>query len=239
MRSTTSGGSSNRGPVPPEDLTTRARIRDTAIRLFGRAGFGVGVRAIATEAGVSPALVVHHFGSKDGLREECDRYVLRVVREAKSAAVETEESGAHLLSMLAMVGDYEPTAAYIIRSLAVGGDLANQFFDQMARDAEEYLAAGVEAGIIPPSRNPAARARFLTLTGVGMLLLETNLRGPDADIGEVFRDFAAWSTLPSLEVYTEGLFANRTFLDSYLAAFPVEGDQPATGDGDDQGNGAG
>ncbi|MCP2333527.1 MULTISPECIES: TetR/AcrR family transcriptional regulator [Actinoalloteichus] len=239
MRSGTSGEHSKRGQVPPEDLTTRARIRDTAIRLFGRSGFGVGVRAIATEAGVSPALVVHHFGSKDGLREECDRYVLRVVREAKSTAVETGASGTHLLSNLAMVDDYAPTAAYIVRSLAVGGGLASQFFDQMVQDAEEYVAAGVEAGIIPPSRDPAARARFLTLSGVGMLLLEANLRGPDVDIGEVFRDFAAWSTLPSLEVYTEGLFANRTFLDSYLSAFPNERDKTATDGGGEPGAGAG
>ena len=33
------------------------------------------MRQIAGEAGVSPALVLHHFGSKAGLREEVDGYV--------------------------------------------------------------------------------------------------------------------------------------------------------------------
>ena len=64
-----------------EDLTTRARIRDTAIGVFGSQGFTAGVRSIATAAGVSPGLLNHHFGSKDGLRTACDEHVLRVIRD--------------------------------------------------------------------------------------------------------------------------------------------------------------
>ncbi|WP_280443543.1 helix-turn-helix domain-containing protein, partial [Nocardia brasiliensis] len=41
-------------------------MRDAAIEGFGDQGFQVGVRAIAKAAGVSPGLVNHHFGSKDG-----------------------------------------------------------------------------------------------------------------------------------------------------------------------------
>ena len=58
-----------------DDLTATARIRDAAIEQFGQHGFGVGLRAIAKAAGVSAALVIHHFGSKDGLRKACDDYV--------------------------------------------------------------------------------------------------------------------------------------------------------------------
>jgi hypothetical protein len=32
------------------------------------------------DAAVSPALVVHHFGSKDGLRQASDEYVLDAIR---------------------------------------------------------------------------------------------------------------------------------------------------------------
>ena len=56
--------------VGQDDLTARARIRDSAIVYIGRHGWRAAtLRAIATDAGVSPALVIHHFGSKDGLRE--------------------------------------------------------------------------------------------------------------------------------------------------------------------------
>jgi len=51
-----------------DDLTAAARIRDAAIERFGEQGFSVGLRPIAEAAGVSAALVIHHFGSKDGLR---------------------------------------------------------------------------------------------------------------------------------------------------------------------------
>ncbi len=58
-----------------DDLTAAARIRDAAIEQFGDQGFGVGLRSIAEAAGVSAALVIHHFGSKDGLRQACDDFV--------------------------------------------------------------------------------------------------------------------------------------------------------------------
>ena len=67
--------------VRSEDLTARARIRDAAVARFGRDGFRAPVRAIAEDAGVSAALVIHHFGSKDALRAECDEHVLRVIRD--------------------------------------------------------------------------------------------------------------------------------------------------------------
>ena len=61
-----------------------ARIRDAAIDQFGSRGFDTGVRAIAEAAGVSPALIIHHFGSKEGLRKACDDYIAAEIRSEKS-----------------------------------------------------------------------------------------------------------------------------------------------------------
>ncbi len=59
---------SRNGPAA-EDLTARARIRDAALAQFAEYGFDrATVRGIAGAAGVSPGLVRHHFGSKNGLR---------------------------------------------------------------------------------------------------------------------------------------------------------------------------
>src|ERR1700758_3794856 len=61
----------------PDDRTARAVIRDEALRLFAvRGPDGVTVRQIAAAARVSPGLVLHHFGSKDGLRQAVDDHVL-------------------------------------------------------------------------------------------------------------------------------------------------------------------
>jgi AcrR family transcriptional regulator len=63
----------------PDDRTARARIRDEALRLFAERGpDAVTVRDIAAAAGVSPALVVRHYGSKEGLREAVDSHVAQV-----------------------------------------------------------------------------------------------------------------------------------------------------------------
>jgi AcrR family transcriptional regulator len=80
----------------PDDRTTRAVIRDEALRLFATGGpESVTVRQIAEAAGVSAGLVVHHFGSKDGLRQEVDQYVLAVF-EAMLGEL-TGEGGTELL----------------------------------------------------------------------------------------------------------------------------------------------
>jgi AcrR family transcriptional regulator len=52
----------------PGPSTTRAAILAAARRRFADAGFdAASMRAIAADAGVDPAVVVHFFGSKDGL----------------------------------------------------------------------------------------------------------------------------------------------------------------------------
>ncbi|MEV8226837.1 TetR family transcriptional regulator [Streptomyces sp. NPDC079167] len=64
-------------PAPPrrpgshDPEGNRRAVLDAARRLFGAHGFkGVGVRAIAAEAGVTPGLVMAYFGTKDGLFRE-------------------------------------------------------------------------------------------------------------------------------------------------------------------------
>jgi AcrR family transcriptional regulator len=52
----------------PGSTTTRADILEAARELFSTGGYdGTTIRAIATRAGVDPALVHHFFGSKDDL----------------------------------------------------------------------------------------------------------------------------------------------------------------------------
>ena len=59
------------------DLTGRARLREAALELFAERGFeATSTRAVAAAAGLSPALVTRHFGSKEGLRAAVDEYVL-------------------------------------------------------------------------------------------------------------------------------------------------------------------
>ena len=59
------------------DLTSRARIRNAALRLFAQQGVSATpLRAIAAEAGVTVGLIPHHFGSKEGLHHEVEEWVV-------------------------------------------------------------------------------------------------------------------------------------------------------------------
>lgn len=52
----------------PAGRATRAAIEAAARKLFAERGFeGASVRGIAAEAGIDPALVIRHFGSKEAL----------------------------------------------------------------------------------------------------------------------------------------------------------------------------
>jgi AcrR family transcriptional regulator len=214
--------------VIPTAISTVDRIRDAAVARFGRDGFSVGLRAIAADAGVTAGLVVHHFGSKDGLRQACDEHVLAVIREEKTKAT-TDGSAAGLIAQLAEVERFAPMVLYVLRSLQAGGGLAAAFVEHMISDAQEYLEAGVAAGVVRPSRDPEARARWLAYQGVGGMLLWATLH-PDFDpatFGVALREYLDQVTLPAIEVFTQGLLVDRSMLDDYLMYVP---DPPAGGD---------
>lgn len=201
------------------DLTARARIRDAAIECFGQQGFGVSVRAIAEHAGVSAGLVIHHFGSKEKLREACDDHVIQLIRETKTETLTSHDSQT-FLHQTAEVEEYAGILAYLVRALQTGGRLLQVLYERTLTDAEEYLAKGVEEGVIRPSRDPAKRARWLAGAGLGSILLLITLQerepGEDIDFRRIMREWSEEMILPALETYTEGLLTERTMLDAYL-----------------------
>jgi AcrR family transcriptional regulator len=199
-----------------DDLTATARIRDAAIEQFGQNGFDVGLRAIAKDAGVSAALVIHHFGSKEGLRRACDEFIAESVRESKSESLQNSDP-AGWFAQLAEIESFAPMMAYLMRSLQTGGDLAKSLWNTMIDNAEQYMADGVEAGTIKPSPDPKARARFLAMAGGGGFLLYLQMHDNPSDLRAVLHDYAQDMVLPALEVYTQGLMTDSAMYDAFLA----------------------
>ncbi|KRD19712.1 TetR family transcriptional regulator [Mycobacterium sp. Root265] len=199
-----------------DDLTTTARIRDAAIQQFGEHGFNTGVRAIATAAGVSAGLVIHHFGSKDGLRKACDDYIAEQIRSAKSESIQSSDP-ATWLAQMAEIEHYAPMMAYLVRSMQSGSELAKGFWQKMLENTEEYLEAGVRAGTLKPSRDPKARAKYLGMMGGGGFLLYLQLHDNPSDVRAVLRDYAEDMVLPALEVYSNGLMTDSTMYDAFVA----------------------
>ncbi|MCP2266352.1 TetR family transcriptional regulator [Promicromonospora thailandica] len=212
--------------VEPEaqaaDRTARARIRDAAIDRFAVEGFGTSVRTIAADAGVSPGLVMHHFRSKDGLRAECDQYLLATIRRLKRENVRIAAAGQTFFQRFASAEENAPVLGYVLRSMQDGGPLAREFIAHMVDDAVGYAREGVAAGALVPSRDEAARARYLTLSSLGALLLEMTLDPPSdpRDLAGIVRRYLATSYLPMLELFTEGYLTSRRVLDEYLLHLP-------------------
>jgi TetR/AcrR family transcriptional regulator, regulator of cefoperazone and chloramphenicol sensitivity len=199
----------------PDDRTAIARIRDAAIEQYGQHGFNVGLRTIAEAAGVSAALVIHHFGSKDGLRKACDDYVAEEIHGAKSESLQSSDP-ATWFAQMAEIESYAPLVAYLLRSLQSGGELAKNFWRRMIDNAQDYMEEGVRAGTLKPSRDPRARAKYLGMSSGGSLLLYLQMHENPSDLRTVLRDYAEDMTLPALELYTNGLMADSTMYDAFV-----------------------
>ncbi|HEY0217758.1 MAG TPA: TetR family transcriptional regulator [Cellulomonas sp.] len=218
-------------PLPSDDLTARARIRDAALLRFARDGFGASVRSIATDAEVSPALVIHHFGSKDALRADCDAYVLQRIRDQKTADL-TTGTPREVMSQIADLAAYGPLFGYLVRSLSVGGPLAARFVDDLVVASRAYLDAAVAAGTMTPSRDPDGRARYAVAQTIGLLQLAAidaeagRAPSPTLDpVGAIAR-LGQWAYLPALELFTEPMLTGSGLLDAYLDT--VGSPDPAT-----------
>ncbi len=199
-----------------DDLTAAARIRDAAIEQFGQHGFGTSVRAIATAAGVSPGLVIHHFGSKDKLRQACDDFIAESILEAKTESIQSTDP-ASWFAQMAEIEAFAPAMAYLVRSMQTGGELSNKLWRRMLDNVEQYIEEGVRAGTVKPSRNPKARARFLAMAGGGAFLMYVQLHENPTDVKAVLHDYAQEMVLPALEVYTQGLLTDSTMYDAFVA----------------------
>ncbi len=209
-----------------DDLTTRARIRDAAVLRFARSGFGATVREIAADAGVSPALVIHHFGSKEKLHAACDEHVLAWIAESKRKNMGPATSG-RLVQVLTEAEEFAPLLGYVLRSLQAGGGVAAAFVEHMIEDAQEYTAEAVEAGIVKPSLDEAKRVRFLVLSSLGSMLLALTLDPPEdpGDLQGTLRRFLTEQYLPQVELFTQGFLTSRRMLDDYLL---YVGDPPSS-----------
>jgi len=206
------------------DTTASARIRDAAIARFGRQGFaGTSVREIAADAGVSPALVIHHFGSKDGLREACDEDLVNrlMADKARTTAPGMAETMREWFDHPERFGGY---IDYFATMLADGSDGGNRLFDRLLSETTAMLERGVSDGTMRPSVDPEMRAIMITLNGLAPLLLRDHLARV---LGTALASTAGVRrmTLPSLELYTLGLYTDARVLDAARAA--LEGD-PAT-----------
>lgn len=195
----------------PSDITTRARIRDAAIARFGSHGYAAtSVRQIAQDASVSAALIIHHFGTKEGLREECDGFVVNTFLSENG---EMMGADAARLMREALDAPEERTRAldYLARMLVEDSPASDHLFDAFLAGTRAMLQAQIEAGVVREQSDLDVTATYLTLYGLGPILMRRQLARA---FGETSLTSALFerSTLPVLELFTHGLYADDRLL---------------------------
>ncbi|WP_211301080.1 TetR/AcrR family transcriptional regulator [Murinocardiopsis flavida] len=162
------------------DLSARARIRDTALRHYAERGYAATtIRGIAAAAEVSPALVQHHFRTKDALRRACDAHVLEFIR--RSTAQGVAGGGIADPGFVDAVHRQAPSLLkYLARAVGDGFPGADALFDEVAAHTERHLAAAVTE---PPAPGVLrARAAVLTAMHLGVVAFGGHLsRALDVD----------------------------------------------------------
>jgi AcrR family transcriptional regulator len=109
------------------------------------------LRAIAKAAGVSPALVVHHFGGKEGLVAAVDEAALREFGSAYRSGEPAE--GAELLRRRAeqtarVMREHPEVCAYLGRALVEGTPGSARLFRLMVEGGRAEIDALAEQGAL-------------------------------------------------------------------------------------------
>lgn len=194
----------------PADLTAAAAIRIAAMELFAERGYAdVTVRQIAAAAGVSPALVMHHYGSKDRLRAVLDERVGVFVESmlAELAKAPGEGGSATVAGLFADRLEREPAmAGYVRRLLADGGPAGVALFGRLYQATRAGVEAMEQAGVIRAAHDEPVRTAFLLSNDLAVLLLRPHITQV-AGIDPLARDgLVRWSA-EAFDIYAHGLFA--------------------------------
>lgn len=157
---TSAEGGRGRGGRPAGSPPNRQAILDAARGLFAEQGYdGATIRAIATRAGVDPALVHHYFGSKERLFAAALRLPFHpgeIVPQVLAGGV--DGLGERLLRRFFAIWDSEPAGVGgvlvgLVRSAASHEDSARMVREFFSREVLERLAERLD---VPQPRLRAA-----------------------------------------------------------------------------------
>jgi AcrR family transcriptional regulator len=138
------------------DTTTRDRILDAARRHFAQGSYaGTTIRAIAADAEVNPALVMHYFGSKRDLFAATLRLPLHL-RDQVSALIRTDpdDMGEHVVRLF-LTAWQDPSVRIPLSAM-----IRSVFSDEGAADAfGQFIATHLLGPLVAASRRDRPELR--------------------------------------------------------------------------------
>jgi len=158
---------------------SREHLIEVATAVFAREGFeSASLRMIAAEAGVSAALLVHHFGSKQRLVEDCIASNLGTWMAAKDELIDMAEDD--LTSALArwpeVAADGSVKLQFFKQVMLAGGAPANHLFERLVAEAHIRLEQLQRAGRVRELADLKTASVLLATYGLAPLLLSAPLK---------------------------------------------------------------
>jgi TetR/AcrR family transcriptional regulator, regulator of cefoperazone and chloramphenicol sensitivity len=192
-----------------DDLKAAAVIREAAMRLFAERGAAaVTVREIAAAAGVSAGLVMHHYGSKDGLKDAVDRRALAFFEEmiGELARIGEQRGSASLAELFAARLEREPVMVdYVRRLLLDGGEAADALFAKLFQSTVAGMRSLVKAGVVRPAQDEQIRTAFLLANDLSLVLLRRQIAQVTGTDPLSREGLVPW-TAAVMDVYAGGIF---------------------------------
>jgi AcrR family transcriptional regulator len=182
------------------------RIREAALKISAvRGAEATSMRMVGAAAGVSIGLVQHHFGTKAGLFQAVDEYVIRVLGEVLSGPLPAAPAdpvvdvAQRVTSLIAEKGD---VVDYVCRSLIDSTPTGVRIFDSLVEIAAGHWDQLRQQGLTQADLDPiwVSLNPLILVLGIFMLRSHLSRHLPEA--------FATPTQLRRWQDATEALIAN-------------------------------
>ena len=190
--------------------TTREQLLKLAVEMFAEKGFtGTSLRSIAKKAGVSPALLIHHFDTKEALIKEAIAETLGSWVAGEKAAMLDDESR-QLQNWQAIMEKGSTPLNFFRQVLLAGGDYAQRLFDAAVSESEILLDQMQAAGRLRDISDKGTTALIMTVSGLGSVLLMSHIEKTMG--GSISSDHVASRLMNSNnEMLRDGIFIPDSF----------------------------
>jgi AcrR family transcriptional regulator len=155
-----------------DDLTAKARIRNTALDLYAEHGEDrISLRAIASEAGVAVGLVQHHFKTKAGLRDAVDQLVVDYFANALADVPESASTAVRDDAVRDMLRANPTVVDYVRRALLQPNVADSHLIDVIVDLTQREVRAARKTGRASTTRRENTQVVAVLARQMGELLL--------------------------------------------------------------------
>jgi AcrR family transcriptional regulator len=160
-----------------DDLTAKARIRNAAMDLYAEFGEDrTSMRNIASKAGVTVGLVVHHFKTKDGIRSAVEQlvvdYFAQTIAQTPVDGTPREIAARRDAAVREMLESHPAVVNYLRRALLDPAGSAGHLLQRLTELTRTELVKARAAGIASRHRNESTQIIDIMVRQLGRLFLQ-------------------------------------------------------------------